>query len=377
MILFLSSCGVQDKSGIIIDEDNGIKTIHYTTRAKPLYKSVLLGDPVVFGSNQSAETYLLAEAAYVGEDSNGNILINDEKSGRIHIFDASGTWQHSFGSTGQGPQEFGLTYEPYLANGELLVWNIYNLRLLRFSTAGEFLSVWTSKVPIGTEPVPMGNDNRGPFTTFHLNTHHSQNALSDMQSEMTLLQVDLLSTAMDTLFYNSRDNRVAMLAGAIAYHPFTVLYLPHAVSPRLPLAIGEVHAFVIRLIPLQGGQRLFIELSKNAEPLPDDIREDEIVRFRRYGLEEAARRNLEFPNNYPFIRWMLWDSIGRLWVENYEKSQMYEMGRHYEIFNKEGDWLFSQDLPGRLAGANKLGCYINDFGDSGEPVVRFYACTWR
>ncbi len=283
----------------------------------------------------------------------------------------------SFGSKGQGPQEFGFNYVPNLANGELLVWNISNMRLLRLSTAGEFLSVESSKTRIGTAPIPFGNDNRGPFTTFSLNTHASPSAMSDVLSEMTLLQVDLQSTAMDTLFYDSRINRVTLLGGIIAYHPFTVLYLPYAISSGLPLAIGEVSAFQINLIPLRGDRRTVVELSKRPILIPEDVRENEITRYRRYGLEEAARRNFEFPKYYPSIHWMLWDSVGRLWVEDYGESQTYEMGRHYEVFNTKGDWLFSQDLPGRLAGATNLGCYINDFGDSGEPVVKFYAGRWK
>jgi hypothetical protein len=365
-------CDSRANRNVIVSTVGGIKTIIYAQGSHPKYQVSISGEPIVYGADQSLDTYLLADASFIGITREERVLVNDGRSTKIHVFRAEGSWIKSFGRSGQGPDEFGSSYVPYLANGELLVWNGTNRRLLQLSESGQFLAVRTPHISIGTAPIPIAQSNIGPLLTFHLSTHDRAAGPAGVRSEITLLKFRIEADSADTLYHDVRINDATLIGEGIAHQPFTILYRPYAIGPGLPLATGEVDAFVIALQELQRDCQTLIQLVRDPVPIPLEAREAEIARFARFGLEEAARRHLEFPKNYPLIRWMMWDSVGRLWVEDYSLTDLDAEGRHYEVFSTKGEWLFGINLPGRIDGAVRDGCFISGFDEIGQPVVRFH-----
>ena len=88
-------------------------------------------------------------------------------------------------------------------------------------------------------------------------------------------------------------------------------------------------------------------------------------------LGEAARRSLTFPSCLPAIGSLQWDDRGRLWVSDYAISEEPDVYR-FNVFSREGEWLFGQDLPFDPDVITENGLYLNSEDEAGNPVIHFY-----
>ncbi len=375
--LLLFACTSTESDYVSLFDADGTKVLQYRSAIAPETNPISLGNPVIFGRDQSDSTYFLTSASFIGRDSGQQVLVDDNRAGLIHIFDSVGNWVNSFGEKGQGPRQFGSYYVPHLVNNEILVWVGSNNRLIRFETDGRYIETITSPERIGLAPIPITGSNTGPYAIVKLLNNGPQPGQIDVSTEMTVLKLNSRLSQPISVFHEQRSNQAVWIAGGWLNPPYTTWSSPYAIAPDMPLAIGGVGTYQIRLLTFDNDQIVRIEIPEELIVIPQAVKELEIRKYRYWGLEEEARRNLQFPASYPVIRWMRWDELGRLWVESHSNDEIESDIRHYNVFAANGRWLFRQELPGRLANAYSDGVFITEFDSEGVSVVLYYPMTWK
>jgi hypothetical protein len=357
--------------------EDGICVLSYRQNTPPERDLFVVGDSLTFGAEQSEETYLLAYARFVGRLPDGSVVVNDFMSGQIHRFSSEGAWIGAFGRKGPGPMEFGTSFHPYILNGDIYVWVPSNLRLLRFSPEGEYLDGRHSMIRMGTSPLPIGPPEEGPFLTIYRSVTSPRRGIETATTRFAVLRVNAGLSQADTLHYRQGQAQGFWIGSEYAYQPFEVLFPAFAVSHGRPLALAKVDQYRIDFLSVVKGDSFAVELPIEGPPVSNEQIEEEMGIYVRVGAEEAARRGIRFPERLPAIRWMIWDESGRLWVEDYHPVETLGEGRHYNVFDETGHWLFSQELPHRPTAIFSDGYFLDAENNDGEPVVRFYALLRR
>ena len=83
------------------------------------------------------------------------------------------------------------------------------------------------------------------------------------------------------------------------------------------------------------------------------------------------------PSRLPAIGNLLWDTIDRLWVMDWSEYLGSREGTSYSfnVFNREGEWLFRQTLPTEPHLITASGYYSNTFDAEGNPIVHYFTLT--
>ena len=168
-LLLLGACGgqdhgsewtgtVADSAGITVvsNPGEGIWTDEDRwTLTKELRIGVASGDPEL-------EFGLIAG---LDADDEGHIFVLDQQASRIRVFDEDGRLIHAFGRAGQGPDELSQAATGLFVDvdGNLLVPDLMNQRLARFSPDGSALTASTLDLAQGVPMLWVADANRNIY----------------------------------------------------------------------------------------------------------------------------------------------------------------------------------------------------------------------
>jgi hypothetical protein len=92
------------------------------------------------GMLEGEDVYQFGQIIGVDVDADGNVYIADGQVQDVRVFDATGSYVRTIGSSGSGPGELGLGMQGvFVVGDEVVVPDVGNQRISRFSRSGEFI----------------------------------------------------------------------------------------------------------------------------------------------------------------------------------------------------------------------------------------------
>lgn len=323
LCLLLIGCSNSEEPLYTEQVVDGVYIRTYQGATPPNYNVFSFEKSTVFGKGQGSGTYLMASASIIGEAVDGSVLVNDAREYRIHRFTPDGVHISSFGREGDGPGDFGRSYTVVLDGDRLLV-IAGSGRISLFTCDGTYLSERrASAVFLGTT-VPVG-DPQSPHFLFRPAWIFAR-ARGGYSIDLINERLEPVGAVIDTQFVRRSPP-----------DPYIVNTPITAMAPYMPLALSWGDVYLVEFI----------------DPL------------------ESARRVTEIPG-LSFIGSLLWDQEGRLWVADYVMSTEESESFHFNVFDREGEWLFGQDLPVKPSLITAHGFYVDTEDETGDPVVQYY-----
>ena len=143
-------CGCAAEDGVDVEEQAG-DTTSVVSRAGPSWASDRLASiDLVIGAADGADEYTFGRLEPIALTSDAGVVVYDQMYNRISRFGADGEFRGFIGSSGQGPGEYdavvGLAW-----NAETLFVQLYDGRILLYSSDGAYLSEWRAGRPLAQD----------------------------------------------------------------------------------------------------------------------------------------------------------------------------------------------------------------------------------
>jgi hypothetical protein len=305
------------------------------------------------GVADGEEPYLLDGVVGAARLSDGRILIVDRGSAQLRFYDATGRFLHSVGRKGNGPGEFARPEHLVRMPGDsLAVWDAGFRPLNIFAPDGRFVRqhrVDTDRV-MNTITMQRATEALTPLSDGSFIIHATLRASPHQmgvppgvvyRKEMGFYR--FRPDGVDSLgwYEGGLPNMYLEIGGRRVYT--TTLITWHA---RLAASADARRVFITQGDPYEIIE--FIDampvriIRRDVPPVPIPAHVLASARERRSGTPEAARLLSALPpqTHYPAIDRLIVDSDGNLWVST-------RAGEHH-VFDTEGCWLGSVEVPGRL-----------------------------
>ncbi len=370
----LAACGGRTgETGYTETTIEGVTVRTCLDPAPPRVDPYLVTSAAIIGSDQSEDTYLLAGANFLGLSRSGLLVVSDSRSGRFHLFTPDGVHRGSFGRSGQGPGEFS-PMARFLFDGEAI--HIFD-RGLRRRTLLDLDGSIRSLTRYPEEFTDLGATHPAAF----LGPWENRSYLCELKQRSSrtntfTFRIAVRDTALHetaTLIDTVYSPGVVIVGVDSRHHPFVLGWPASAVANDLPVAWSWGREFRIDFIDLTDQSRRAVIIPHQALPVTPEHREDYLSRYyEREGLIEEARRKLPWPDLFPHLEYMTWDTAGRLWVLEYRDPLREDAPWIYQVFARYGAWLFRQELPVRAGDMQEGGMYVSEVDDEIGPVIRFY-----
>ncbi len=139
-ILACGDAGTSDWAGTVVDSA-GIPVVQNPTDGLwgPEAGWTVV-EELSIGTMEGEDVYQFGQIIGVDVDADGNVYIADGQVQDVRVFDAMGTYVRTIGSAGSGPGELGLGMNGvFVVGDEVVIPDIGNQRISRFSRSGEFI----------------------------------------------------------------------------------------------------------------------------------------------------------------------------------------------------------------------------------------------
>lgn len=370
----LGACSRREDSLWSIELRDGIEVRVYHSSYSPALDPYELGESTLFGTDQSADTYLWRYAAPARVLPDGNLLIADGRSetGMVHRFSPDGRFLNSFGRTGEGPGELMGAYPIFLLGDTIGISDNGNKRMSFFDLHGRYLS--QLRMPTGIAgytnleimPLPRSRfllvslDGRGLSATDSKTVFRWSFIIQELNQNL-----EPVASAVDSIY----DQEWVMLNDRYLFISMNrTAPVSYAAAPHLPIAWVESDKYRIEFMDVGSNNRYAVELPHDPVQITADIRNRFIDSNVELGYSREGLNRLKLPSHLPATDILLWDDEARLWVRDFTSD--YASLAVFNVFSREGEWLFRQHLPQTPSLIEKGSIYYSDEDDAGNPLVR-------
>lgn len=322
-----------------IEYENGVKVIKNSN--EPLYGEIPfeLKEDLSIG-NEEDENYMFYGLVKIAINSENKILVLDEGNCRVLKFDRDGNYIQTIGRKGQGPGEFEDPWEIHLdSKDQIYIYDFRRRNIQVFDNDGNFKKV--------TKP---------PSYTFHFGTTKDGNIL--------MIYTSPKEPTKSLILIGSEGNLIKTIA-SYTYQPSPSIKrftLDNPYSHRLyffPIntgggIYGHSSQYKLFVINPSGNLSHIIEMEKPPEPITKKDK-DELINgyLKRQGQfpigEKLSRSELKrayiFPKFKPFFNEIFVDSKDRIYVRIPKSSLDKDKSIHYDLFSKEGYFLYRVKMP--------------------------------
>jgi len=343
----------------IIEYEGEVKVVK--NPADPLYGEINLDleEELIIG-NENDENYMFNGATDVATDRQGNIYVLDRMNFRVQKFDHNGQYLQTIGKKGQGPGEFEKPARLFLDTQD----NIYVTdggpriegRMIKiFNSRGEFVQVIRLESPISDFHVdPEGNILANVAQKVERGTIK---AVVKMNSEGKMINKIAEFSDVKTVRKKSSERTASFRVG-------------HIYTPRLSFS------------PIDGQTFLYAYSTEYKNELPDSIspREKErIIKILEENIsssgpkwpEGVLEEACDFPPTRPFFWWAIADDMQRLFIWRVKSVLDESEEREFDVFNKEGYFIYRVKTPVRPEIINKGFLYDKkEDEETGEVFIR-------
>ncbi len=361
LIFFLSLQIHADK--IKIKTVDGVEVVENPKEPAPpegTLNKIILIQEFSLGEGESDED-MFAELTSVDVDSDGNIYILDRKEKKVKIFDSAGNFVKKFGKDGQGPGEMNVPITIQVTpDGELVVSDVLNQRLMYFTLEGEFLREMSTAAKAQGLTLPLF-DSQGDMIG-------QQIVLSE---DKIMREVRKYDSELNTLFTVTSIDNTNLIQGKI--NPFQVVIF-YQLGKDNTIYYSNPETYEIKVLNSEG--KLVRRIIKDYEPVKvtEEDKEDFFERIPE--VAGPVKDRIEFPKVFPpYVNFTL-DEEWRLFVRTYEKGKEVKEF-FFDVFDAEGRYIsrfpFNGDI--RVWKGHKL--YAIEEDDDGYQMLRIYSVRWE
>jgi len=362
--MILVGCGQQKaKWKGTIEEQDGV--IIVKNPAEPIYtKDVFrLEEDLTIDNVEEDEGFTFQDITHIVVDDDENIYVSDSKAAFIKVFDKSGNYLRTIGKKGQGPGEFLYPFEILvMPQGELMVNDLYQLRVHFFSLDGKYLRQFSSSTMAMFRRPRV--DSEGHIIVGHVNVGDPIEAVlkkldSNLNPVLTLAARPLVSKPPAIIEY-FEVRRSTNLVWDVAMEDNIVW----GVFNKYEIFVNNPEGKLIRKIV-----KAYDGIGINKE------KEEKLIKALFGNNPVPQQTTIKFPKVYPpFIRFTC-DEEGRLFVQTYEKTEDEEED-YYDVFDSEGKYIVRISLKYTpLVWKNKKS-YMIEENEEGFQIVKRYKVTW-
>ncbi len=332
--------GWKGKIGI----ENGIRSIK--NPEEPLYGeiSLELEEDLIIG-REDDENYMFYDLISIAVDAEDNTFVLDRGNTRIQKYDGNGNYLQTIGRKGQGPGEFlDLRYMSHINlddQGNICVKE--GRRLHIFDKNANFKNVIHVSAHLG---FPFGITKDGNIQT---------QSMSGTREEMST----------DIVLLNSEGMKIKTIASYPYHLPPLIrgrIDLYNAYNPGLHLCLlntgqgiyGYSQEYRLFVFDSSGEVEYIIEKNESPRTIKKDERDKlineymEFQRAREQGLKLSrgeVKKGYIFPEHRPFFKGIINDDKDRIYVLRFKSPLDKERYEKYDLFSKEGYYLYRIAMP--------------------------------
>ncbi|MBL7084321.1 MAG: 6-bladed beta-propeller [Candidatus Aminicenantes bacterium] len=329
-----------------IDIENGIKIIN--NPKEPLYGEIKfeLEEDLSIG-NEDDENYLFYGVGDIQVDEGGNIYVLDSRNHRLQVFDKNGNYLRTIGKKGQGPGEFNVPTHLQLDDetGNIFVTD-RSRTIVIFEKEGKYID----------KDIHLAEY----LDDFYLDSDRciwGKFSLPGMDIYRFIKKVThtgkVEKTFTEIPYYVNRIKLSSSKVGASG--SMGGYFFTHGYEDDLFISKIDNHTFVYghskkyELVAVdKSGNTLFIirkdesrkELTKNEKDRIKNRIKGNIMKQGHFVPEIS----IKFPDYMPYFFSIIPDNKGRIYVRKNPVSRESNINHEYDVFNKEGLYLYKTNL---------------------------------
>ena len=359
-------------------------------------KAIELIEDLRIGGLDGAVEYTFGSVSAVAPAPDGSIYVADRQGPVVRRYEADGNHVADVGRPGQGPGEYMAVDGLGVADdGTLMLYDQANGRLSRFSRDGEFTGSISVPNAFGGEDSFVYSRDGSAFVLAFPETGPIESR-EGLFADWARVEPDgSLDRIIRVPLAEPEGPRYVVSGRGGPYRPFNTLTLS-ALGPDGALFSVRNHEYRIRRERPDGS---VFEISRNEEPIRatrDEIRQFEA--FSEASARPPGRDRADYfpiPETKPFIRELVVDLEGRLWVSRYtdpvfmeysewERQDREEKGRppfqwrdalRWDVFDADGQLIGVVTFPFKTTFVTAMG--TTAWGVQGGDFEEDYIVRWR
>lgn len=343
--LGLAGCsGDAAQGGAVVDTIGGVPSVMNPEQG-------VLGDTVpwilsqylVVAADQLYERKQALLAVDVGILPNGQVLVLDAGNQRVLRFDTLGAYVGSFGGQGSGPGDFAAPVFLEVADSEVFVLDVGLNRVTAFDTSGIFLRRFTVDMGglVGTSGVFEAG---GPDEIYVLGEPVPFVAAARDTGSAVLLRLTRSGEIADSVFTYSANvwTPIRRVDGGVSYVKTRFAPEPRLAAKPGALAVATLARYLIEVRQPDGALVRRVARQYQTVAVTDELRDSVLDLMVRGGkLPRDALEAVQFARFIPAIERLVLDDQGRLWVNPYAPDEP----TRRDVFDEEGRFLGPIYLP--------------------------------
>lgn len=353
-----------------IEEENGVKVIKNPN--EPLYGEITfdLEENLSIG-NEEDENYIFHRPQIPVVDSEENILVLDRGNHRIQKYDKDGKYLQTIGRQGQGPGEFEMPFILYLdLDDNIHVYDMVRRKVQKFAKGGNFIASTPSEVPKEFGVIKNENYIVNTFSIefFYIRLINQEGTTIKTITSFPLVESERLKN--DSGGYLSLNNLcnpnllLCPINEDLAIYGYSTDYSLFAINSK-----GEA-VYIIKKD----------ELPQPVTKAEKDKVIDRIMEIPKKLSRRQIASTIKFPKYKPFFKTIIKDDKDRIYVEKFKFPFDRSDKTEFDIFSKDGFYLYKVKIPVRYPPLIKNGfLYSIEYAqDSGyAKIIRFGIKNWE
>jgi hypothetical protein len=348
--LLLAACGGSESQDLVVRRDSvGIEIVEsvgprwghadrWTVSADPLL------DLADAGSGPDHEFFRIRNAIRLDD---GRVAVANSGTNEVRFYDTNGDFVRSSGRTGEGPGEFErLTNVRAYRGDSLMAFDYWGRRISVMDATGEIARV-ASLTGLDGSLSDLYVLSGGSFLLHAHVTGVMAEAQGRIRIPAPLLSVRPDGTVEDTVTVVPGFETYVFELGDAA-PPFRHEALV-AVDDSL-IYVGDGVTFEVKALNLHGEVQRIIRIPGYDLSVPRAVRDSMRVAMLQQEMPAQLRPTLDamansIPERRPAFSGILVDPLGFLWVQGYIRSLVAPGPRQSEVFDPDGQWLGTVELP--------------------------------
>jgi hypothetical protein len=358
-----------------IEYEDGVKVIKNPN--EPLYGEIEfeLEEDLSIG-NEEDENYMFYGFVKIAISSEEKIIVLDGGNGRILKFDRDGNYIQTIGRKGQGPGELEAPWAIHLdSKDQVYVYDSRRRNIQVFDNDGN------SKKVI-----------KPPGSLFHFGTTKDGNVLiiysSVKKPTKSLILIDSEGNIIKTIA-GYADQPAPSIKGHVLGNPYShsLHFFPISIGGGI---YGHSSQYKLFIISPSGNLSHTIEVEKPPEPISKKDKDSLIDGYLRMSKqfpigEKLSRSGVKkayiFPEFKPFFNEIFIDSKDRIYVRIPKSVLDKDESPHYDLFNKEGYFLYRVKMPHfgfpRIIKNGYIYTHIRDSVTGYIQIKRYKIINWE
>jgi len=374
ILLAVGCTSGQDASPTITISPDGHRNVHYPSLPAGPINPLVARLGIVFGAPSGEEIPLERPSGEMGLDDSGRLYIWDAGTRDIRFFESDGSLLGSMGRYGDGPGEFRGVRALSILGSRLYAFDGPRRRMLVYGLNGTLQDEMVYPGDeILLEVIPFTAGTTVSFVGYLSRMSAVVGGDDSYRYSILLLDSELRVTDVIADSTHARPLREAAYVG----NPFERRMAIFTMQPYSPLAWTQGPDYRIDCLDPRTGASWTLEAAGRRRKVGPESKQSYLAQYEGRPDEERVRRTVEFPDHLPEIGNLIWDDRGRLWVWVYERLYESQGTYLFDVFDVEGMFLFSQQLPAHPILIEDGALYVWDELDDGSPVIRQYILEER